>query len=141
MIPRGQVLSLAEAVRRLPSGKEGSVVLYRARVYDACPDGLRVLVDGVWPRGIPRQSIDVWAKELAPSVELRKAYGHRPEKAAWFRQAYRQELQGKTEAARQLLRLAAAEPVVLLYAARDDTLTNGVVLWEFLQTMASFGSA
>jgi uncharacterized protein YeaO (DUF488 family) len=132
-LPRGEALALQDVRAFLPEGGGARYPFHKARVYARpWPEGIRVLVDGLWPRGLARAEVDVWAKELAPSKELRTAYGHDPGRTEWFRGRYREELAAKTEALALLRGLSALEPVVLLYAARDDTLTNGAVLWEFL---------
>jgi uncharacterized protein YeaO (DUF488 family) len=132
-LPRGEALALQDVGAFLPEGGGARHPFQKARVYQRpWPEGIRVLVDGLWPRGLARAEVDVWAKELAPSKELRTAYGHDPERAEWFRGRYREELAAQAEELALLRGLAALAPVVLLYAARDDTLTNGAVLWEFL---------
>ena len=104
------------------------------RVYDAVGPAkeLRVLVDRVWPRGLKKGDLAVhsWAKDLAPSTELRRWYGHRPERFDEFRRRYLQEL-AEPEAARalgDLVELAAQHPVVLLTATRDVEHSQAAVL-------------
>ncbi|WP_031470821.1 DUF488 domain-containing protein [Sciscionella sediminilitoris] len=103
------------------------------RVYAAEePDeGLRVLIDRLWPRGVRRETLamDEWAKELAPSSELRTWYGHRPERFAEFRERYRAELSGNPA----VHRLAhTAGTVTLLTATKDLEHSHAVVLAELL---------
>ena len=105
-----------------------------ARVYDAVgpPEELRVLVDRVWPRGLKKDDLALysWAKDLAPSKELRRWYGHRPERFDEFRRRYLDEL-AEPEAARavgDLVELAAQHPVVLLTATRDVQHSQAAVL-------------
>lgn len=106
------------------------------RIYDkAAPgDGYRILIDHVWPRGISREraSLDEWARELAPSDELRKWFDHVPARFAKFRTRYRRELAERSEDLDQLRRRAASGPVTVLYAARDQEHNNAVVLVELL---------
>lgn len=99
-------------------------------------DGLRVLVDRLWPRGLARERarIDLWSRELAPSDALRRRFHADP--AGWeeFRAAYHAELaRPETEAgARDLRQRARREPVTLLFAARDEAHNNAVALAEWL---------
>ncbi|MDX1634178.1 MAG: DUF488 domain-containing protein [Marinobacter sp.] len=108
------------------------------RVYDdpARSDGLRVLVDRVWPRGLSKEKagLDHWFKDLAPSTELRKWYGHDPDRWPEFRDRYRQEL--KDEDPEDLARLKecleARDRVTLLFSAKETDRNNAVALAEFL---------
>lgn len=106
------------------------------RVYDASSpeDGLRVLVDRLWPRGLRRESahIDVWARELAPSDELRRWFGHDADRFPEFRRRYRAELRRDREQLEEILGKAGKGPLTLLYAARDAEHNNAVVLAEML---------
>jgi uncharacterized protein YeaO (DUF488 family) len=107
------------------------------RVYDAPEraDGYRVLIDHVWPRGVSREraDLDEWARELAPSDELRKWFDHRPERFDEFRSRYRGELAAHGERIAELRRRARKERVTIVYAARDREHNNGVVLAEVLR--------
>jgi len=107
------------------------------RVYDAAEpgDGYRVLIDHVWPRGVSRERarLDEWARELAPSDELRKWFDHIPERFDEFRSRYRRELDGQSERLDDLRRRAASGPLTILYAARDQEHNNAVVLAELLR--------
>ncbi len=86
-------------------------------------DGERILVDRIWPRGLSKEKVRLseWRKDLAPSGELRKWFGHDPERWEEFVRRYRAELEegGKLEELRELGRLAEEENVTLLFAARD----------------------
>jgi len=112
------------------------------RIYDdpAPRDGTRVLVDRVWPRGVRKDAarLDDWAKDVAPSSELRKWYGHDPAKFGEFRRRYTAELAGpEPEAALSRLRaLAAAGPLTLLTATRDVSYSQAAVLADLLQPRA-----
>jgi uncharacterized protein YeaO (DUF488 family) len=106
------------------------------RVYDspAASDGKRVLVDRLWPRGLAREEarIDVWMKEIAPSAELRRWYGHDVEKWPQFRTRYLDEL-SQNPAAEELKGLATkSKTLTLLFAAKDGVHNNAAVLREFL---------
>ena len=107
------------------------------RIYDPAEpdDGHRVLIDHVWPRGISRERarLDEWARELAPSDELRKWFGHVPERFEQFRARYRDELANRVERVNELRRLASEGPVTILYAARDREHNNAVVLAELVR--------
>lgn len=108
------------------------------RVYRAQrrSDGKRVLVDALWPRGMTRERmrLDLWLKEIAPSAELRRWFGHDPQRWEEFSRRYQAELAGRPEEIEQLRRLSAEEMVTLLYAAKDEARNNAVVLKEFLET-------
>jgi uncharacterized protein YeaO (DUF488 family) len=98
-------------------------------------DGYRVLIDHVWPRGISRERarLDEWARELAPSDELRKWFDHDPVRFARFRTRYRHELAGQKERVEALRKRARHGPLTIVYAARDIEHNNAVVLAELLR--------
>jgi uncharacterized protein YeaO (DUF488 family) len=104
------------------------------RVYEPAEkaDGLRVLVDRLWPRGIAKTRIDLWLKDIAPSTELREWYGHVPEKWPQFRAKYRKELSGNEEAVTALKRAGKGKTVTLLYGAGDTERNQAQVIAEFL---------
>jgi uncharacterized protein YeaO (DUF488 family) len=111
------------------------------RVYDpAAPsDGYRILIDRLWPRGLTRESaaVDEWMREVAPSAELRRWFGHEPERWAEFRKRYREELQHEPAAAAltHLREIAAHQRVTtLLYGAKDEAHNNAAVLLEILES-------
>lgn len=97
-------------------------------------DGYRILVDRLWPRGIKKEDsrIDLWYKDVAPSNELRRWFGHDPAKYAGFIERYRQELTdaGTLETLRRLIRDKPS--VTLLYAAKDEEHNNAAVLMSLL---------
>jgi uncharacterized protein YeaO (DUF488 family) len=101
-------------------------------------DGIRVLVDRLWPRGLDKQhaAIDEWLKDVAPSSELRKWFGHDSKRWAEFRRRYLDELAGNeaTEHLRELVR--QHHHVTLVYGARDTEHNQAVVLRDFLQDEA-----
>jgi uncharacterized protein YeaO (DUF488 family) len=107
------------------------------RAYDTAEDGdgYRILIDHVWPRGISRQraKLDAWARELAPSDELRKWFDHDPARFAEFRARYRDELADHSERLEELRRRADSGPLTIVYAARDREHNNAVVLSELLR--------
>jgi uncharacterized protein YeaO (DUF488 family) len=109
------------------------------RVYEpaADSDGLRVLVDRLWPRGVKKEqaAIDLWLKDAAPSPGLRRWFGHDPDKWKDFSRRYTAELQHKGEQALQPLRAALrgrGKPVTLVYAARDEEHAHALVLRDYL---------
>jgi uncharacterized protein YeaO (DUF488 family) len=97
-------------------------------------DGKRVLIDRLWPRGLRKDEVvvDEWMKEIAPSNELRKWFGHDPARWEEFKKRYRQELEEKNELLEGLRRDALRGTVTILYAAKDVEHNNGVALKEFL---------
>jgi uncharacterized protein YeaO (DUF488 family) len=107
------------------------------RIYDPPErdDGYRVLIDHIWPRGVSRERarLDEWARELAPSDELRKWFDHVPERFDEFRARYCDELAAQYERLDDLRRRAASGPLTVLYAARDREHNNAVVLAELLR--------
>jgi uncharacterized protein YeaO (DUF488 family) len=106
------------------------------RVYDKASrdDGFRVLVDRVWPRGLRKDAvrIDEWLKDIAPSTELRKWFGHDPDKWSRFRTCYFEELARRKSTVDHLRALARKQPVTLLYGTKDMDHNNAVALEEYL---------
>ncbi len=105
------------------------------RVYEPASraDGKRILVDRIWPRGLTKAEagVDLWLKEVAPSTELRKWFGHDPEKWAEFQRKYREELKGNPALAE--LRAAVKEgKATLVFAAKDAEHCNALVLQQLL---------
>ena len=108
------------------------------RIYDsAAPEGYRVLVDRLWPRGISKEKahLDEWCKEIAPSVALRTWFAHQEKKWPEFRKKYLHELGGNETAARGLLDRSHRRNITLLYGAKDITHNQAVVLKEFLEAL------
>jgi uncharacterized protein YeaO (DUF488 family) len=107
------------------------------RIYEAPErdDGYRVLIDRVWPRGVSRKraQLDEWARELAPSDELRRWFGHDPDRFDEFRSRYRNELKGQRGRLAELRRRAKDGPLTILYAARDREHNNAIVLAEMVR--------
>lgn len=108
------------------------------RVYETedSGDGLRVLVDRLWPRGLRKcdAAIDVWAIDLAPSTELRRWFAHREDRFDEFATRYRQELEQARDHADAILIAAKGDVVTLLYAARNPACNHAIVLREWLIT-------
>jgi uncharacterized protein YeaO (DUF488 family) len=110
------------------------------RVYeeDDPDDGYRVLVDRVWPRGLKKERVaaDLWLKEVAPSSDLRKWFGHDPAKWEEFKDRYFAELDGRQDPVTKLLEQAKQGRVTLLYSARDTEHNQAVALREYLLARA-----
>jgi uncharacterized protein YeaO (DUF488 family) len=111
-----------------------NIRLKRAYEPPSPEDGVRVLVDRLWPRGLGKSeaAIDHWLKELAPSSELRRWFGHDPLKWAEFRRKYLAELSDRTELLRKLRQAAREGPLTLVYSARDQEHNQVVVLRDVL---------
>jgi uncharacterized protein YeaO (DUF488 family) len=118
------------------SGKRMDVRVKRAYEPAAASDGYRVLIDRLWPRGISRDAarLDEWARELAPSGELRRWFGHDPERFAEFRRRYTAELGGQEVKLRELRRRARSGPLTLVYGAHDKEHNDAVVLAQILRS-------
>ncbi|HEY3342707.1 MAG TPA: DUF488 domain-containing protein [Anaerolineae bacterium] len=120
----------------LSQGWRVKVHLLIKRVYEpASPnDGLRVLVDRLWPRGMKKEQVQaaMWLKEVAPSTELRKWYAHDQSKWEEFKTRYFAELDARTEVLNNLLDQAANGSLTLLFSARDTECNQAVALREYL---------
>lgn len=107
------------------------------RVYEqpAAADGVRVLVERLWPRGVRKADarVDRWMKEVAPSTELRKWFGHDPARWEEFVRRYTAELRERPDELAELRRLARAGTLTLVYAARDETHNSAVALARILR--------
>lgn len=97
-------------------------------------DGYRVLVDALWPRGVSKEAakIDVWLKDIAPTGELRKWFGHDPKKWSQFKSRYFRELSKRTEVVAGLAKKAKKGRVTFLFAAKDMEHNNAVALKSFI---------
>jgi uncharacterized protein YeaO (DUF488 family) len=109
------------------------------RIYDSRTrgDGLRILVDRLWPRGVSKEQAHLyrWAKELAPSTELRVWFNHEPSRWQRFARRYQKELSQRTALLEALNSLARRRPVTLLYAARNRDLNEAVILKRALESL------
>ena len=114
------------------------------RVYESASasDGKRILIDRLWPRGLKKADavLDDWMKDVAPSVPLRRWFGHDPDRFAEFSRKYTAEL-AKNHALPKLRELGKGKLVTLLYAARDPAVNHAVVLQSVLQAKAPAGKA
>jgi uncharacterized protein YeaO (DUF488 family) len=101
----------------------------------AASDGERILIDRIWPRGVTREEAQLheWARELAPSTELRRWFAHDPARFGEFRRRYTAELTAQEGKLRELRRRARARTVTLVYAAHDAEHNDAVVLAEILR--------
>jgi uncharacterized protein YeaO (DUF488 family) len=106
----------------------------RAYEAPAAEDGTRVLVDRVWPRGVRKSTaaIDLWAKDLAPSTELRRWFGHDPTRWDEFQRKYQEELSHHPERLDELRALAQQGRLTLVFGARDEHHNQAAVLWDCL---------
>ncbi len=109
------------------------------RVYEGSvsADGRRILVDRLWPRGVSKAkvNIDLWAKTVAPSNELRKWYGHDPDKWDQFRQRYFQELDANAEGVAELRTHLGSGTVTLIFSSKETRLNNASALKEYLESL------
>lgn len=104
-------------------------------------DGYRILVDRLWPRGIKKENakVDLWAKDVAPSTELRKWFDHIPERFNEFKERYRTELK-ETEAFSNLLKaIQEHDNTTLLFSAKDEEHNNAVVLKDIIASLNGQG--
>ncbi|MDT0634304.1 DUF488 domain-containing protein [Spectribacter hydrogenoxidans] len=113
-----------------------SIRIKRVYASSSADDGRRVLVDRLWPRGLSKQraELDEWCRDVAPSPELRRWFGHKPERWEAFRTAYRDELAAMDAATLcPLVEVARDDRLTLLYAARNEQHNHARVLAEFLE--------
>jgi uncharacterized protein YeaO (DUF488 family) len=112
-----------------------TIHLKRAYEEPAPDDGLRILVERLWPRGLSKEraAVDVWLKEIAPSSELRRWFGHDPAKWEEFQKRYWAELDASPDAVDELRRKASEGPVTFVYAARDEQHNGALALKEYLR--------
>jgi uncharacterized protein YeaO (DUF488 family) len=113
-----------------------SVRVKRVYLSPADDDGTRILVDRIWPRGLTKEhaAVDVWLKDVAPSASLRSWFGHDPAKWTEFRARYAAELTANGSEVGRLRAILAEGDATLLYASKDETHNNAVVLLAFLKT-------
>ena len=113
-------------------------MLKTKRVYEPAEasDGIRFLVERLWPRGIKKEELkmETWLKDAAPSPALRKWFGHDPDKWDEFQRRYRAELESNPDAWQPILQAAKQGNVTLLYSARDTEHNSAVLLKEFVET-------
>ncbi len=107
----------------------------------AIGDGKRILIDRLWPRGLSKAkaAVDVWLKEIAPSTELRRWYGHDAEKWPEFKNRYHAELEENAGAVAELILHIEKDDVTLLFGSREERLNNAFALKEYLESRARRG--
>jgi uncharacterized protein YeaO (DUF488 family) len=120
-----------------------SINLKRAYDRPSSDDGVRVLVDRLWPRGLRKEdlAVDFWLKDVAPSNALRRWFGHEPRRWAAFAAKYRAELANRTDALRLLDELRRRDRITLLYGAHDTLHNHAVVLRDVLEKRPVSGHA
>jgi uncharacterized protein YeaO (DUF488 family) len=111
-----------------------NIRLKRAYEKPSADDGMRVLVDRLWPRGVKKSdaAIDHWAKELSPSAELRKWFAHDPSRWKQFRRRFARELNQHADQLNDLRNMARHSGITLVYAAHDEIHNDAVVLRDVL---------
>jgi uncharacterized protein YeaO (DUF488 family) len=118
-------------------GSGGNAMIQLKRVYEkpSRRDGLRILVDRLWPRGLTKEraAVKLWLKDVAPSTELRKWFGHDPAKWKQFQVRYRKELREKNDAIELLEQESEEHTVTLVYGARDEEHNEALVLKSVLE--------
>jgi uncharacterized protein YeaO (DUF488 family) len=113
--------------------------LKRAYEKAAPDDGLRVLVERLWPRGLNKEhaSVGLWMKDVAPSAELRRWFNHDPAKWNEFQRRYRAELLHKKDVVEELWEKCRGGTVTFVYAARDEQHNGALVLKDYLERHTS----
>ena len=112
----------------------GNVRLKRAYDRAAAGDGIRILIDRLWPRGVKKANaaIDQWAKDISPSTALRKWFGHNPARWEEFRYRYAGEVHEHPDELNKLRALARQGPITLVFSAHDEVHNDAVALRDFL---------
>ncbi len=116
-----------------------SIELKRAYEPARRSDGVRILVERLWPRGVSKQEarIDLWAKDAAPSLELRRWFDHDPERWAEFRKRYFAELRSRPEALEPILERMRHGPVTFVFASRETRLNSASALRDYVSEQTS----
>lgn len=115
---------------------EGFLLITTERIYNVPhKDGFRILVDRLWPRGLAKEEVDIdlWLKDIGPSNELRKWFGHDPNRWDGFREKFFLELDQKKDLVDQILAKSKERDVVLLFGAKDEKYNNAVALKEYIE--------
>lgn len=111
------------------------------RIYELplAEDGFRILVDRLWPRGITKEraAIDYWYKEITPSAELRRWFGHKAEKFNEFANLYTEELKAQGDTLNKVRELAYIKPLTLIYAAKDSKINHAIILKNVIEKSRS----
>lgn len=113
------------------------VKIQTKRVYEAASkaDGVRILIDRIWPRGVSKEKakIDFWAKEVAPSTELRQWYRHEPSKWVEFQRRYYEELDENQQHYDALTAYLKGDVVTLVYSSKETKLNNATALQQYIE--------
>lgn len=122
----------------MPTRKR-QISLARAYQVPGSDGSYRILVDRLWPRGVKKKEleIDAWAKDLAPTTELRRWFNHDPNRWDEFRKRYFNELDANVDQVAELLRSGGSKPLLLLYGAHDQEHNHAVVLKEWIEAHAA----
>ena len=114
--------------------RAANVKLKRAYEAPAAEDGTRILVDRLWPRGVSKKdaALSLWMKEIAPSAELRKWFGHDPDRWNEFRRRYASDINRNSHLFDQLRSLALEGPITLIYSAHDEIHNGAIVLRDVM---------
>jgi len=112
-----------------------TIQMKRAYEKPAAGDGFRVLIDRIWPRGVTRENLkaDLWLKDVAPSTELRKWFGHDPKKWDEFRKRYFKELDSHSEEIRLLRGKMQRGPLTLVFGSKEERFNNAEAIKEYLE--------
>ena len=122
-------------VTKSPESRNMKIKIKRVYEQPAKDDGVRILVDRLWPRGLTKEkaSVDLWLKDIAPSTELRKWFAHDPDKWKSFRRRYETEIRRNDALIKVLTDKANKETITLVYGARDEKHNEALVLKQFLE--------
>ena len=131
LLEEGKCIGESPMKTKIPAS---NVNLKRAYEPPAADDGTRILIDRLWPRGISKEraAIDQWMKDISPSTELRKWFGHDPARWNEFRRRYAQEVHKNSDLLDQLRSLARQGPITLVYSAHDEKHNDAVELRELI---------
>jgi uncharacterized protein YeaO (DUF488 family) len=134
------IMSVPERSTRSTGEARSTLLVKRVRESSSADDGMRVLVDRLWPRGLTKEKVaaDLWLKEVAPSDALRRWYGHDPRRWSTFVEKYRAELERRPDLLRLLDGLRRSGRVTLVYDAADASRNNAIVLHDGLTDFRSF---
>jgi len=115
------------------------MVIQLKRVYEKSEssDGIRILVERLWPRGLSKEKakVDIWLKDAAPSTELRKWFNHDPSKWEEFKKRYYDELQKKEQVLKNVIGHQHKEKVTFVYASKEEEFNNAVALKEYVEKL------
>lgn len=115
-----------------------TILLKRAYEKPSSDDGKRILVERLWPRGLRKENakVDEWLRDIAPSVILRKWYGHDPEKWIEFKSRYWSELDKKKDVVEKLRAESASQKVTFLFGSKEEKLNSAAALKEYLEKLS-----